>query len=105
MVEKAFQNMVLFAGPSRLLPGDVELHGLKEVTDRIFGKKLEDVKADWQKVFSQIREMLEETGTETPKGFSLDNVTVSLGFSAHGQLVFIAEAGVEASISLTFKRS
>jgi hypothetical protein len=36
--------------------------------------------------------------------FQLDEIKVALGFSATGKLAFIAEAGVEASIEVTFKR-
>ncbi|WP_329562000.1 Pepco domain-containing protein [Kitasatospora sp. NBC_01266] len=37
-------------------------------------------------------------------GFSVNEITVHLGLSASGKVAFIAEAGVEVSIEVTFKR-
>ena len=106
IVEDIFQDsdIVVFQGADSLDPGAVELHGLKEATGRLFGRRIHDVSADWRRVFAQMRQMLDETGSEVPRAFELDTVTISLGFSAHGRLVFVAEAGVEASIGITFKR-
>lgn len=98
-------TIVLFQRAMTLQPGEVRLHGVKEVAERVFGRSLEDVKADWRKVTGQIREMMNAVEAEAVRGLALDTVTVSLGFSLQGKLVFIAEAGVEASVSMTFKRS
>lgn len=98
-------GIVLFQGETPLPPGGVELHSLKEITGKLFGRKLEDVKADWKKVSRQVKEMMDSVVTEVPKGFTFESIEVSLGFSAEGKLVFIAEAGIEASVSLTFKRT
>jgi len=98
-------GIVLFQGDSKP-PGDgVELHSLASVTGKLFGRKLEDVKADWKKVSSQVKEMMESVVTDVPKGFMFESIEVSLAFSAEGKLVFVAEAGIEASVSLTFKRT
>lgn len=102
------QDIVLFEGSTALQPGEVEVHGLKGIQGfggRLFGRKLDEVKADWHKVFGQAQEMIEAAQPESPKGFGLDTVTISLGFNAQGRLVFIAEAGVEATVSVTFKRA
>ena len=40
----------------------------------------------------------------TAAGYELSEVNISLGFNAKGKLAFIAEAGVEASVSIVFKR-
>ena len=68
-------------------------------------KKAEDVKNDFAIVMNQLTYIV----TEADKGassmeFQLDEITVSLGFSAKGKIAFIAEAGVEASIEVKFKR-
>jgi len=98
-------QVVLFQrGNTPLQPGEVQLHGLKEFASRLFGRSIKDVKTDWEKVSKQVAEMISSTVTQAPKGFSLDEVTISLGFSAQGKLVFIAEAGVEASVEIKFKR-
>lgn len=98
-------NIVLFQGEKHLDPGQVQLHSLSEVAGKLFGRKLEDVKADWKKVSLQVKEMMESVVAQVPKGFTFETVEVSLGFSAEGKLVFVAEAGVEASVTLTFKRT
>lgn len=99
-------EIVVFGGPSalRLRPGEAETHGITGVREGLFGRKLEDVKADWQKALGQLSQILAATESETPKGWGLDTINVSLGFNAKGRLIFIAEAGIEATVSLTFSR-
>src|SRR5262249_48067448 len=97
-------EIVLFQGSHQLAPGEFEQHSLKDLTLGLFGKNLEEVKADWRKVSAQIREMIQATEDVKPTGYGLDSVTISLGFNAKGHLVFIAEAGVQATVSVTFKR-
>src|SRR5881396_1991813 len=98
-------QVVLFQrGNTPLQPGEVQLHGLTEFASRLFGRSIKDVKTDWEKVSKQVAEMISSTVMQAPQGFSLDEVTISLGFSAQGKLVFIAEAGVEASVEIKFKR-
>ena len=101
---EASADLVLFQGKTKLSPGDVQLHGLASLSERVFGRKLNDVKQDWARITTQIKEMLEATSERAPSGFALESIEVSLGFSAQGQIVFIAEAGVEASVTVTFKR-
>jgi hypothetical protein len=94
-------NIVLFQGVAPLQPGEVELHSFGS---RLFGRRLDDVKADWAKLSVQLRAMVDSFVPEVPQGFALDSLKISLGFSAQGKLVFIAEAGVEASVTIEFKR-
>ena len=55
-------------------------------------------------ITKQVFDMLSATNETTTKaGYTLDEVSVSLGFSAKGKLAFIAEAGVEASVTVKFK--
>jgi hypothetical protein len=69
-------------------------------------RKLGEVKEDWVVVMQQVSEIISGTDAHThAEGFRLSEVSVSLGFNAKGKLAFIAEAGVEASVSVTFKRS
>lgn len=95
------ESIVLFQGETTLRPGQAELHSF---SDRLFGRLLEDVKLDFKKVSRQVREMISSLAPDAPSGFTLDEVSVSLGFSATGKLVFISEASVEASVEVTFKR-
>jgi hypothetical protein len=96
------QTVYFLSEAITLQPGETELH---KQNDRLLGRSLEDVKEDWKKVSEQVSEMIEHTKAQQPKGFALETVSVSLGFSAKGRLVFIAEAGVEASVEMVFKRS
>jgi hypothetical protein len=71
----------------------------------IVTRTLEEVKEDWKVVVGQVVEMVAVTGERIGvAGFELDQVEISLGFSASGKLAFIAEAGVEASVTIAFKR-
>ena len=45
-----------------------------------------------------------EQAEEFTEGYELSEVQFQLGFSAEGIIVFIAQAGVSATISATFKR-
>jgi len=98
-------DIVLFQGSRQLEPGEFQQHNLQDFARGLFGRKLEDIKADWKKVSTQIQEMIQSTEDTQPTGFGLDSVTISLGFNGKGNLVFIAEVGVQATVSVTFKRA
>jgi hypothetical protein len=98
-------GIVLFQGEKQFQPGQVELHSLSDLAGKLFGRKLEDVKKDWKRVSAQVKDMVESVTADVPKGFAFESLEISLGFSAEGKLVFVAEAGVEATVSLTFKRA
>ncbi len=70
----------------------------------VFELKLEEVKADWAKVTGQIGQMVAATDSQAPQGFRLSTVTVAVAFTAKGKLAFIAEAGVQSTVTLTFTR-
>lgn len=84
--------------PDSTLPGTFEdpIRGL-------FGVNKGEIRADWQKVVGQIRSLLEGVSAAT-KQYELDEITFELGFSGEGKIVFVANAGVTASVSATFKR-
>jgi len=95
-------DVVPFAGLPPALPGEFVTHSLK---DKLFGRRLEDVKADWAKLSRQISAMIAATAPVQAAGFHVETVEVSLGFTASGKLAFIAEAGVEASVTISLARS
>lgn len=103
MSDKALEdeNVVLFTGLPSIQPGEVELHSL---ADKVFGRRVEDVQADWRRISSQVAAMVDATSEREPEGFQVDSVEIGLGFSATGKLAFIAEAGVEASVTVTLSR-
>jgi hypothetical protein len=96
-------EIIWFAGEERLPEGAIEQHSLSDIAGYIFGRKKEDVEADWTKIVGQISSLI---SMDVPliKEFALDEVTFQLGFSAEGHLVFVAKAGVQTTISAKFKR-
>lgn len=85
------------------LPGDVEEHGLKDWWRNLTAKPIEDGKAEFQRIFFQIDQLL----SGVPKGFrefETESLEIGLAFTAEGQLAFIAKAGLEASVKVTLKR-
>ena len=88
---------------TRPFAGKVELH--RETVGESLSRKVEEVKDDWRLVSAQVIEMISATDKNIgAAGYSLDEVSVSLGFNAKGKLAFIAEAGVESSVTIVFKR-
>lgn len=96
-------EIILFAGEKRLAVGELQQHSLSEAMGNLFGKKKEDVEAEWKKVVSQIGTLI-DTAMPVVKNFSLDEITFELGFSAEEHIVFVAKAGVKTTISAKFKR-
>lgn len=99
-------DIVLFQGEKPVArAGSVELHLFgSDTPGTLFGRSVDDVKKDFGKVSGQVEQILENAFTKAPKGVRFDNVEICLGFTAKGKLAFIAEAGVEASVTVTFKR-
>ena len=93
---------VYFISEFRPAPGTAEEHGWREAFGLV--RHIDDVKADWSHVFLQVVNLVSATQETAPVGYHLDEVKVSLGFDAKGKLAFIAEAGVNASVEVTFKR-
>src|SRR5437879_7080049 len=85
-------NIVVFAGESELPVGAVERHGLGEWLGDHFGRRKEEVRDDWQKLVGQINYLLDGVSAVT-ENYELQEITFELGFSAEGQIVFVAKAG------------
>lgn len=96
------EERVTFITSARPLPGQAEAHvDMGAVT-----RPLSEIKEEWAVTINQVLSLIavtDESAAET-EGFSLQELSVKLGFSAKGKLAFIAEAGVEASVEVTFKR-
>jgi hypothetical protein len=86
---------------SQRRPGDEENYG--KISD-FFTRKKEDVAADWERIFAQMQDLLSTTTTTLPH-IRLDEVQFELGFSAEGSLGFIAKAGANAAVRVTFARA
>lgn len=74
-------------------------------------KKLAEIQLDEGQVqrslddlTSKLTKVLGNQSRPKPEGFQLESFSVGLALSASGKLLMIAEAGVEASVELTFTR-
>jgi|SRR5580698_6437224 hypothetical protein len=94
---------VVFGGEPARRPGIPEDHGVADAFRGLFARRVSDIEQDWGKISLQIQRILSST-QELGKGYYLDTVEVQLGFSAEGQLCFIAKAGLTASVTATFTR-
>jgi hypothetical protein len=96
-------DMIVFAGERELPVGTVERHGLSDVVGELFGRRKEDVRDDWEQVLDQIQFLLARVSAAVGD-YDMDEITFQLGFSAEGQVVFVAKAGVQTTISATFRK-
>ena len=72
---------------------------------KTLAKKAGEVKEDYEAILNQIDFIIGDTDTKIKEsGFKLEQIKIGLGFNAKGKIAFIAEAGVEASIEVLFKR-
>ncbi len=93
--------VVYFISAERPLPGTAEEHfGMGDM----LGRRVEDVRQDWSDTIDKVTQIITSRLEDLPGGYRMDAIEVSLGFSAKGKLGFIAEAGVQSSIKVTFKR-
>ena len=98
------QDVVFVTGSAATLrPGEVQVQS--GTVERVI-RSLGDVKKDWQLVIGQVADMIGSSdGPVAERGFRLTEVEVGLGFDARGKLAFIAEAGVEATVTVKFERA
>jgi hypothetical protein len=92
---------VYFISPAKPLPGEAAPHAF---LDTLYPRRKEEVQQDWQVEIDQTVDLVSQNVDRAPKGYQMDEIEVSLGFSAMGQLAFIAQAGLETSIKLVFRR-
>ena len=93
---------VRFLGKPKIAPGDVQLHSGEGAFAHLVTRPLVEVEHDVGRIAQQIKRMVENAVQAEPFGMTLETVEVGLAFSAKGELMFIAEAGVEASIHLSY---
>jgi hypothetical protein len=96
-------DFVVFAGEQPLPPGAAEEHSLGETMGTIFARRSDAVRQDWDRRIGQVRSLLEQMPVDAGD-YGLDEVTFALGFSAEGQIVFVAKGGITTTITVTFKR-
>jgi Trypsin-co-occurring domain 1 len=64
-----------------------------------------DMAANWQAKLAQVLDMAADVAAKKDKGWHIDEIEIGLTLSAKGELLFIAEAGAEASVKVTLKKS
>jgi hypothetical protein len=77
---------------------------LGSITDKPFGRKVEDVKADFDRISDQLIHSLSSSFSKVTKGMALESVEIALGFTAEGQLACVAKAGLETTVTVKFTR-
>jgi len=101
--KRAPDDNVVFITSTKPLPGEVRLHA--DWGDKVLVRSLSSVRDDWTAVTEQVMSIIGDSArATTTSGFTLDELSFGLAFTAKGKLAFIAEAGAEASVTLTFKR-
>jgi hypothetical protein len=83
--------------------GVSEDHGLRDRAEQLLAKSTEEVKASWLQAVEQMRLLIADA-ENLAGNYELSEIEFKLGFTAAGTVVFIAQAGIEATISATFKR-
>jgi hypothetical protein len=73
---------------------------------RSIARRFDDLKTDWEKMVRHVMTLADSTDNVAPRSnLRLTELTVDLGFTANGKLAFIAEAGLAATVTLTFSRA
>jgi hypothetical protein len=91
--------------PSLLPPDQAEEHSLGSVASafrRVVTVKAEDVRDQWNRTLDTVMG-LSSAIAQRSSDWEIDEIEVGLTLSAKGELLFIAEAGAEASIKFTLK--
>jgi hypothetical protein len=83
--------------------GVSEDHGLRDRAEQLLAGSTEEVKASWLQAVEQMR-LLIANAENLAGNYELSEIEFKLGFTAAGTVVFIAQAGIQATISATFKR-
>jgi hypothetical protein len=72
---------------------------------RVTTRAAEEVTAEWGRMMEKVGGLVKHAADKALHGpIPLDEIEVKLAFTAKGHVAFIAEAGVEAGITLTFRR-
>ena len=98
----ASDQWLIFISDRPFTPGQVEQHGLREWWSDLRGKRLDDAKADFRRVFGQIEQIVKDLPSPV-RGYGVEELEIGLAFTAEGQLAFIAKAGIEATVKVKFK--
>ena len=94
---------------ARAVEDAVKTHATQQWTAEAFFdvKKVDpkDMAADWQEKLDRILDVAANAAAKKDKAWHIDEIEIGLTLSAKGELLFIAEAGAEASVKVTLKKS
>jgi Trypsin-co-occurring domain 1 len=96
-------DFVIFSGEDEPIEGTVELQSLREKISSAFHRPTAEVAEELDTRLDQVRSMVEKVDKDAGD-FRLSEVTVELGFSAEGTVVFVAKAGIQTTIAVKFAR-
>jgi hypothetical protein len=96
-------DFVMFVAADGRTPGGVGTETDYGKISDFFTRKKEDVAAEWDNIVGQLQDLLEKLSVRV-QTFQLEEVVFELGFSAEGHLGFIAKAGANGSVQVTFRR-
>ena len=83
--------------------GEHSLRDLLSGAKRVTRVGAAEVQAQWKRTVGTLMK-LSSTIADSSKEWTIEEIEVGLTLSAKGELLFIAEAGAEASIKFTLKR-
>jgi Trypsin-co-occurring domain 1 len=92
-------------GPRRTDPS-VTTHAIQPWTvEEFFDVDSKQMAADWKDKLDRIVDIATHAAQTQQKAWHIDEIEIGLTLSAKGELLFIAEAGAEASVKVTLKKS
>jgi hypothetical protein len=99
----ATTDLVMFVAADGITSGRVGAEAEYGKIGDFFTRKKEDLAAEWDTIMDQIQDLLQRVSVKV-QAFELQEIAFELGFSAEGHLGFIAKAGANGSVHVTFKR-
>lgn len=96
-------------GRSPLTDPSVTTHAIQPWTVETFfdiqDLDSKEMAADWKNKLDRIVDVATHAAQTQDKAWHIDEIEIGLTLSAKGKLLFIAEAGAEASVKVTLKKS
>lgn len=102
MSEPSRSDLIVFVSPSEAgisVGGERDYGKVKD----FFTRSRQDVAEEWEVMIKQLDDITSRLSSARGE-FQLQEVQFQLGFSAEGQIGFIAKAGATASVTVTFVR-
>ena len=106
---RAYRKSPSGGGRSPLTDPSVTTHAIQPWTVETFfdiqDLDSKEMAADWKNKLDRIVDVATHAAQTQDKAWHIDEIEIGLTLSAKGKLLFIAEAGAEASVKVTLKKS